>query len=382
MIFLPLMNKIPYLNQSPLSVFQSGISGHMEISPDSIRAEWESPSNIALVKYWGKREGQLPANPSLSMTLRKAKTRTIVIASESEFPLNHLMVNGDPDHPFTSRLQKLVQWMVSEIPVLKKYSFQVTTANTFPHSAGIASSASGISAFSLCLLTIISKITGKDIPGDEFYKIASFVSRMGSGSACRSIYGGFSVWGKTCGLPGSSDLVAVSINERIHSDLMKLHDAILVVSSSPKRISSSSGHELMNAHPFANSRFEQAKTNIKAMLQALESGDIDKLAAISENEALTLHSLIMTSAGGPMLLEPGSMAIMRKIQEARKKGLRVFFSLDAGPNVHVLYPENSAEPAEKFIREELFQFCENGQVIWDRCGEGPLMSQTEDHTNP
>jgi diphosphomevalonate decarboxylase len=118
------------------------------------------------------------------------------------------------------------------------------------------------------------------------------------------------------------------------------------------------------------------------MLQALESGDIDKLAAISENEALTLHSLIMTSAGGPMLLEPGSMAIMRKIQEARKKGLRVFFSLDAGPNVHVLYPENSAEPAEKFIREELFQFCENGQVIWDRCGEGPLMSQTEDHTNP
>jgi len=376
------MNKITYLNRSLLSVFQPGKNSYPEISSDSFTAEWESPSNIALVKYWGKKAGQLPANPSLSMTLSKAVTHTSVVASESKVPGNLLIINGDPDHPFAPKLLKLFHWLVSEIPVLGKYSFQVTTANTFPHSAGIASSASGISAFSLCLLTIIPKITGKEIPADEFYKIASFVSRMGSGSACRSIYSGFSVWGRTPGLHDSSDLFALPINDRVHRDFMKLRDAILVVSSSPKTISSSLGHELMKDHPYAGVRIDQAKTNIQELLKALESGDIDKLAAISENEALTLHSLIMTSAGGTILLEPGSIAILKKIQQARQKGIPVLFSLDAGPNVHILYPENCCDSAEKFIREELLQFCENGQVIFDLCGEGPVLIESEDHPIP
>jgi diphosphomevalonate decarboxylase len=267
--------------------------------------------------------------------------------------------------------------LVSEIPALEKYSFQVTTANTFPHSAGIASSASGISAFSLCMLTIISKINGKEIPMYEFYKIASFVSRMGSGSACRSIYGGFSVWGKTPGLHDSSDLYAFPINDLVHADLMKLRDAILVVSSSPKSISSSLGHELMKDHPFAGVRFDQAMINIREMLGALFSGDIEKIASISENEALTLHSLIMTSAGGSILLEPGSIEIIKKIQQTRQNGLPVFFSLDAGPNVHLLYPDKESHNIEKFIRDEVMEFCENGRVIFDHCGNGPLMRETE-----
>jgi diphosphomevalonate decarboxylase len=153
------------LNQSRLSIFQSGIASSP--CPSEIRAEWESPSNIALVKYWGKKEGQLPTNPSLSMTLNKAVTRTSVVAVLTEEVKNHLIVNGDPDHPFAFKLKNLVQWLVSEIPTLERYSLQVKTTNTFPHSAGIASSASGISAFTLCLLTIISKITGKEIPEGE-----------------------------------------------------------------------------------------------------------------------------------------------------------------------------------------------------------------------
>jgi diphosphomevalonate decarboxylase len=365
------------LNQSPLAVFRSGITRNIGTTSSPTIAEWESPSNIALVKYWGKKQGQVPSNPSLSMTLRKALSRTSVEAATAIEGENRLTVNGDPGHLFVPKLQKLVKWLTSEIPVLERYSLQVKTTNTFPHSTGIASSASGISAFSLCLLSIISRISGRDIPEDEFMRIASFVSRMGSGSACRSVYGGFSQWGETPGLPDSSDLYSVAINDKVQADFMKLHDAILVVSSSRKSLSSTAGHELMNTHPYAGVHIDQARTNIQEMLGALQSGDVDKLAAISENEAMTLHSLIMTSTGGPILLEPNSLAILKRIQQVRQNGLPVFFTLDAGPNVHLLYPDNSRENIESFICEELTQFCENGQVIFDQCGDGPVQIKTE-----
>ena len=109
----------------------------------------------------------------------------------------------------------------------------------------------------------------------------------------------------------------------------------------------------------------------------MQSGDFDKLAAISENEALTLHSLIMTSTGGTILLEPNSLVVISKVQQARLRGLPVFFSLDAGPNVHLLYPNNKDEDVEKFIREELTPFCENNKVIFDQCGEGPVRVKAE-----
>jgi diphosphomevalonate decarboxylase len=359
------------LNRSPLSVFKSGANSHTNES-SSFFAEWESPSNIAIVKYWGKTNGQLAANPSLSMTLSKAVTRTSVMALLVEKGNSRLTVNGDPNHLFTSKLKKLVKWLTPEIPVLEEFSLNVTTVNTFPHSAGIASSASGISAFTLCLLTVISKITGKKLSRKKFLQIASYVSRMGSGSACRSVYGGFSLWGKTMGVHDSSDFYAVSLKEIVHADFMNLHDAIMVVSSSPKSLSSTAGHELMRIHPFARDRFNQARLNIQETLTALKTGDIDKLAAISENEALTLHSLIMSSKGGTILMEPNSVMIIKRVQQARRNGLPVFFTLDAGPNVHLLYPDNSTEKVENFIRSDLAQFCENGLVIFDRCGDGPI----------
>jgi diphosphomevalonate decarboxylase len=365
------------LNQSPLSVFQTGITGQPELLSSPVMAEWESPSNIALVKYWGKKEGQLPANPSLSMTLSRALTHTSVMAIPAGSDNTFLTVNGDPGHLFVSKLQKLVEWLATEIPIIKWYSFEVKTSNTFPHSTGIASSASGISAFTLCILTIILKITGQEIPDDDFYKAASFVSRMGSGSACRSVYGGFSVWGETNGLPVSSDLHAVPVNDKVKADLMKLHDAILIISSSRKRLPSTVGHALMNSHTFAEVRYDHARKNIREALIAMQKGDIDKLAVIAENEALTLHSLIMTSPGGPILLEPETLEVIKIVQHTRRSGLPVFFSLDAGPNVHLLYPGNFSELVESFIRNELIQFCEDGQIIFDQCGNGPVLIKTK-----
>lgn len=360
------------MTTSPLSVFSTDLARTAKIQDDKLHSAWRSPSNIALIKYWGKKEGQHPANASLSMTLSQAFTETSVTALRSQGPALLININGDNAHPFLPKLQVFFQWLIREIPVFNGFSYCVETKNSFPHSTGIASSASGMSAFTLCMLDIASQIANVDLSREETLHLASFASRMGSGSACRSLFGGFSVWGESDIVAGSSDQYAITINDLVHPGLDSLHDAILVVSSRPKSVASTLGHSLMNDHPFAGARFMQARTHLEQILTALKAGDLERLGNISETEALTLHSLIMISRGGGLLFEPGSITIMRKIKEARDFGLPVFYTLDAGPNVHLLYPDAASDKVEAFIRSELLQFCEDGQVIFDHRGEGPV----------
>jgi diphosphomevalonate decarboxylase len=340
--------------------------------PEKASASWKSPSNIAIIKYWGKKEGQIPVNPSLSMTLDKAVTQTRVDAFLSGGTEGLLSVNGDNHHSFLPKLNKLFQWLTIEIPLLKKYSFRVETTNTFPHSTGIASSASGMSAFTLCMLTLAEKITGRTIPEEQWMQLASRVSRMGSGSACRSLFGGFTLWGETPFYEGSSDDYAVPINGQVHPLFQNLHDAIVVVSEKNKEISSSLGHSLMQEHPFKDNRIVQTRKHLKEVLDALRTGDFEHLVKVAENEAMALHALIMTSDGNPILIEPATLLILKKIQQARKSGLALFYTLDAGPNVHIIYPGKEKEAAENFILSELVPLCDLVKVIYDRCGKGPV----------
>ncbi len=343
-------------------------------SGEKFSVSWKSPSNIALVKYWGKKENQIPLNPSLSMTLSQSYTLTRVTATPDREE-KKLKVNADASHPFIPKMELFLQYIGKEVPVLKELSFNVETTNSFPHSTGIASSASGLSAFALCLLSIAEMVSGKNIDSGEFFNLASFVSRMGSGSACRSLYGGYSLWGKTDRVQGSSGLFAVPLAERVHPIFRTLHDAILVISSEPKSLPSTRGHSLMDHHPFAAARIDQAENNLSETLKALDSGDIERLISVTENEALTLHALIMSSKGGTVLLKPPTVNVILKIREARRKGMSVFFSLDAGPNVHLFYPEKSTPEVEQFIRNELVSSCENGLVIYDCCGTGPVLQE-------
>ncbi len=338
----------------------------------TLSAAWESPSNIAFIKYWGKKGIQLPANPSLSMTLSKSVTRTIVKAVKGPEPFDIRTVNGATDHPFLPRMRELLVWLKNFFPLLGGYSFEVETGNSFPVSAGIASSASGMSAFALCLLDLAQMIAGRETEQDEFLRMASFVSRMGSGSASRSVYGGFALWGETPLLPHSSDEWAVKLHSGIHAGFRGLQDAILIVSALPKQVSSSEGHVLMDSHPFAGSRYTQAGINLKECLDAMHTGDFEKFAGVCENEALSLHSLLMTSANSNILILPASLQIMNRIRIERKKGLPLCFSLDAGPNVHLLYPMDYSDRVSDFIRDELLQFCSNGYYIPDQYGQGPF----------
>lgn len=361
------------------SVFKGSAAS---LSHEPIRVVWKSPSNIALVKYWGKRTGQLPANPSLSMTLSRALTTTETEVHRTSGAAELVSLNGDPQHPFLLKLRPYFHWLMQQMPVLEGYSFSITTENSFPHSTGIASSASGISAFTLCMIDVASRIAGINMSDKHLLHLASFAARMGSGSACRSVYGGFSVWGENDAITGSSDLFAIPVNEMVHPDMANLHDAILVVSSKPKSVASSLGHSMMNHHPFAPARFIQAENHLSQSLLALKNGDFELLGRIAEEEALTLHSLIMTSPGGNLLFEPESIALLKKIRQARSTGLPLFYTLDAGPNVHLLYPANAAVNVESFINAELLPFCEEGKVIFDKRGEGPQKISTQPQTNP
>jgi diphosphomevalonate decarboxylase len=334
-------------------------------------SSWRSPSNIALVKYWGKKGNQLPANPSLSLTLSAAHTETTVKAIPEHPSKGIISLNDDPNHPFIPKLLPLLEFLISRIPTLGQFGYEIQTTNTFPHSTGIASSASGLSALSLCLLDIACTVHSVVAEKCHMVKLASYTSRLGSGSACRSVIPGYSVWGETGLVSGSSDYFAVDINNMIHPDFNGMKDAILVVSSAKKSMASTAGHRQMNLHPFAQARIAQANMNLQNILESLQSGDFQKLSLYAENEALSLHALMMSAESGTILMAPGTIEMIKKIRKARKDGLNIFFTLDAGPNIHMLYPAAIATEVKQYVENELTPLCEENRVIFDQEGNGP-----------
>ena len=336
---------------------------------------WRSPSNIALIKYWGKKGKQLPANPSLSFTLENAFTETELRFAErkpsKEIELSFFF-EGKPKPDFEAKIKKYFASLKKELLFLNKYQFEIHSRNSFPHSVGIASSASGMSALALCLCSLEEFEKGKFLKRDIFFRRASHLARLGSGSASRSVYGGIVTWGKISGIAGSSDNFASPYGGKVHKSFRDFHDDILVVSSEKKSVSSRAGHELMNRHPFAKSRYAQAAQNLKSLSKVLSAGDLPGFCEIVENEALTLHALMLASVPAVVLWEPATIAIIKTVQAFRAKtGLPVCFTIDAGPNVHLLYPDSIKVDISQLIKRELIVFCDNNQYLSDNIGQGP-----------
>jgi len=255
-------------------------------------------------------------------------------------------------------------------PYLKEYHIVIESFNTFPHSSGIASSASGMAALAMNIMSL-EKLLNPKMPEDFFYKKASFLARLGSGSACRSIKGSVIVWGKHANVLDSSDLYGVAILNNIHSNFNNYQDTILLVDKGEKQVSSTVGHDLMLRHPFAERRFEQAHFNVNKLKQVLESGNLTDFIEIVESEALTLHSMMMTSLPYFILIKPNTLEIITKIWKFRQETrIPVCFTLDAGANVHVLYPEFEAARVLLFIKNELSMHCQESQYICDKIGFG------------
>lgn len=331
---------------------------------------WICPSNIAIVKYWGKHGRQLPNNPSISFTLSNAHTETKMFFSPNEtenFSINFFL-DGNLNEKFGERTMKYFSSIKDYFPFIENFNFSIESKNTFPHSSGIASSASGMGALAMCLCEMESIINGSEID----LKKASMVARLGSGSACRSIYPKMALWGETQTVQSSSNEYALPV-VNIHDAFKTYHDDILIVSSGEKEVSSSVGHALMDNNVYAETRYRQAHNNIDQLMGLLINGDVETFVEIAETEALTLHALMMCSNPSFILMQPHTLTMISKIRNFRKETkLPVCFTLDAGPNIHLLYPHEIKDHVEKFIESDLKSLCQDGLIIKDFVGNGPI----------
>ncbi len=335
---------------------------------------WESPSNIALIKYWGKYGDQLPQNPSLSFNLKNSKTVTKIIyriKKSSDSNIQYFFEEKQNDS-FEKRVKDYFEKIAVYLPFLKALDFTIYSHNTFPHSAGIASSASSFSALAHCLCSIEQELFQTFSDTEKFNRKASFLARLGSGSASRSVSGKTVLWGKTETVIESSDKYALSIDEQVHHVFKTYRDAVLIIDSGQKASSSSKGHTLMENHPFAKARYLQANVNLEKLLLALKSGEENLFAEIVENEAMTLHALMLSSNPSVSFIKPNTLDVIEKLKKFRKKNRFNFaITLDAGPNVHILYPNKIKAKMEYFIKNELIKFCEKGKWIDDEISDGP-----------
>ena len=344
-------------------------SGSLPSVPRSII--WEAPANIALVKYWGKKGDQLPISPSLSMTLSNSITRTELHYRKSENPVGKIefRFNAEKNNAFESRVKKFIDRISVFFPFLENLDLFIHSNNTFPHSAGIASSASAMASLSLCLCSLEEQLKGESRDREGFSRKASYMARLGSGSASRSVYGNYVEWGAH---NEGSDEYATPLGSEVHEDMKLLYDSILITSSRPKKISSSRGHTLMDGHPYKADRIKQAETNFRKLKEALKTGDFETFTEIVENEALSLHALMLSSNPGYVLLNEASFKIIERVRAFREKNnARVTFTLDAGPNIHLLYTEEEQERIQHFINDELRELCESGRTLNDFTGNGP-----------
>lgn len=338
---------------------------------------WQSPSNIALIKYWGKHGNQLPNNASLSLTLSQATTTTSMLLKKKrkKSPIEiEFTFEGEKNEVFAEKIIAYLDKIKTDFPFITENKLVIRSENSFPHSAGIASSASSMSALALCILSqsmMADKVVYKP---EEFYQKASFYARLGSGSAARSVYPDFAFWGKSTHVKEANDKYAVQFPNKFNSEFNELQDSILIVNEKEKSVSSRAGHALMQQHPMAAQRYINANARMKDMITALSKGDWELFCTTVEMEALELHALMMTSNPSFILMKPATLEIIERIRKFRAETkIPVCFTLDAGPNVHVLYPYFEKKKVRTFIQEELLDFCTKKKVIYDSMGNGPQL---------
>ena len=333
----------------------------------------QTPSNIALVKYWGKSEPQIPKNASISFTLNNCHTKTTIefirVEKSSEVDFD-LYFEGKKKEDFKPKISKFFDRILTYCPYLLEYKMVIHSENSFPHSSGIASSASGMSAIAMCIMNLEKELTVHP-QKDYIHKKASFLARLGSGSASRSIEGPLVVWGEHPAINDSSDLYGVKFPYEISPIFQDYQDTVLLVDKGEKQVSSTVGHNLMFDHPYAEQRFKQANENLEKLSIILQNGDMKGFIHLVESEALTLHAMMLTSSPYFILMKPNTLEIINKIWQYRATtNSNICFTLDAGANVHVLYPKTETQQVMLFIKSELSNYCQKNHYICDNAGFG------------
>lgn len=293
--------------------------------------------NIAFIKYWGNRDNALriPMNGSISMNLDGLFTRTTV-SFQPSLPFDELIING---HEVTGPGLERVSYILDLIRDMAEIEdrAEVMTGNNFPSGAGIASSASAFAALALAG----SKAAGLNLSEKDLSRLA----RRGSGSASRSIPGGFVEW-----QAGTSDedSFAYSLADADH---WKLVDCVAIVSASHKRTGSTEGHSLAPTSPLQAARLADAPRRLELCRQAILNCDFDAFASIVELDSDMMHSVMMTSTPALHYWKPASLEVMNRVRAWRAEGIPACYSVDAGPNVHVICPEEQAPILDRRLRD-------------------------------
>ena len=303
---------------------------------ESIRsARARAYANIAFIKYWGNRDARLrlPSNPSLSMNLGALHTTTTVTWSP-DLTRDQLRINGvTATEAATQRASQHLELLRRELNV--RQFANVRSRNNFPMGAGIASSASAFAALTLAAVCA----AGVDLPSRDLSRL----SRRGSGSAARSIPGGFVEWHAGT---DDSDSIAESIAGPEHWALV---DVIAILSRAHKQVGSTAGHALAGGSILQTARVESAGDRLTRAKAAILKRDFAELASVVEADSNLMHAVMMTSQPPLFYWLPDSLKVMLAVREWRERdGLRVCYTLDAGPNVHcVCEAEDAAEVADR-----------------------------------
>lgn len=287
-----------------------------------------SHPNIAFIKYWGNSDPELriPSNGSISMNLGGLTSRTRV-SFDPELRRDRFILNG---RPVRGPAYRRVCALLDRVRSLAELSLPacVQSSNNFPTGAGIASSASAFAALSLAA----AQAAGLDLSEKDLSRLA----RTGSGSACRSIPAGFVEWqaGET-----DADSFAFSIAPPGHWDLV---DCIAVVSQVHKPTGSSEGHALAGSSPLQAARVADTPRRLDLCRRAILDRDFDALAAVMELDSNLMHAVMLTSQPPLLYWQPATLGVMQAVAVWRQAGLPAAYTIDAGPNVHVLCPAEAA----------------------------------------
>lgn len=284
--------------------------------------------NIAFIKYWGNRDDalRLPSNGSISMNLDGMTTRTTV-SFQPSLPYDELIINGREVPGQAAERVTAVLNLVRELAGINMKA-EVVSENSFPSGTGIASSASAFAALALAA----SAAAGLKLSEAELSRLA----RRGSGSACRSIPGGFVEWSVGT---GDADSYAVSLAGPEH---WALTDCVAIVSEGHKATGSTQGHALAGTSPLQAARVADAPRRLDICRRAALECDFDALAAIVELDSDMMHAVMMTSKPALYYWMPASLGVMNLVRGLRQGGLPACYTVDAGANVHVLCPSEHA----------------------------------------
>ncbi len=295
-------------------------------------------SNIAFIKYWGNRDQtlRLPVNGSISMNLGGLYARTSVTFDPSLCCDDALRLNGQVESAAALRRVSAFLDHVRAMAGMHVFA-RVVSENNFPIGTGIASSAAAFAALALAA----SKAIGLELSEQGLSRLA----RLGSGSACRSVPGGFVEWQVG---EGEADSVAYSIALPEHWDLA---DCVAVLKTGHKPVGSTEGHSLAPTSPLQEARTADTPRRLKICREAILKRDFAALAEIIEQDSNLMHAVMMTSQPPLFYWEPGSLELMRLVKAWRAAGIPAAYTLDAGPNVHVICETSALAEVRRRLEE-------------------------------